>query len=432
MANHQKFIKYLLSFVIAFSPVLLINSANASTVGGWNLSNPIAQGASTLYNGAKNVIINGKNVAKTSTALVTPVAKDVAKLLGKGVGGVALAFAVEQLIGAVDWVLDPANNQIKYKVPASDPNSPQNEFYYQSIYPLTKSSTMQGSVDKAAAEICRLNKYTGCKGEIGSRQNANQYDVKYTWTGPTPGSLINNVSRSKNPAYNPEAEQEERLIPLDTVAQQVISNAESGDTNAQDVTTAAAAAAADVVAEAEAEKDATKAKPIVNQLEANAETATDETASAESKPKDPAKPEAGSDLSIEFPVFCGWAPTICEAATTVIKLPTTISEYWDYIKTKTSEWESALEDFFKEKTSDKTELEIPTPVPPDIDTNINFSSACPANFTLANFSYHGFSQNWQVDFSKFCDVFGTYVKPVVIAMGAFTAALIIGGVRTNE
>lgn len=429
MANHQKFIKYLLSFVIAFSPVLLINSANASTVGGWNLSNPIAQGASTLYNGAKNVIINGKNVAKTSTALVTPVAKDVAKLLGKGVGGVALAFAVEQLIGAVDWVLDPANNQIVYKDPNS--SSPSNAFLFD----------WNGTMYSSGSQACNA---------VLSYYKANVKIDPYMWDtvkfipspNPSAGMFAGcsvttsqtsdysnwvNLVYTLNPAYDPSAEDKTKTIPLDVVAQKVIDNANNGNTSAQDVTTAAAA---DVVAEAE--KDATKAKPIVNQLEANAETATDETASAESKPKDPAKPEAGSDLSIEFPVFCGWAPTICEAATTVIKLPTTISEYWDYIKTKTSEWESALEDFFKEKTSDKTELEIPTPVAPDIDTNINFSSSCPANFTLANFSYHGTSQNWQVDFSKFCDVFGTYVKPVVIAMGAFTAALIIGGVRTNE
>ena len=60
--------------------------------------------------------------------------------------------------------------------------------------------------------------------------------------------------------------QEQKIYPLETVAQKVISNAESGDTNAQVATTAAAA---DIVAEAE--NDSAKARPIVNQLEASAQ-----------------------------------------------------------------------------------------------------------------------------------------------------------------
>ena len=408
MANHQKFIKYLLSFVIAFSPVLLINNANAVSLGGWSLSNPVAQGASTLYQGAKTALINGKNVAKTSTALVTPVVKDVSKVLARGVGGVALAFAVEQILGSVDWVLDPANNQIIVKDVVGG-------IYYV-------GSTNYSSAIDACRAVGNKYGYNNSWLSLGAiTPNGKDMKQDCIWTNPKTGVSGSSIIGIK------DTKTQDKPYPLDIFSEQVIDNANNGNTSAQDVTTTAGA---DVVAEAE--KDATKAKPIVDQLEANAKTETDESAKGETKPKDPAKPEVGSDLSIEFPVFCGWAPTICEAAQTVIKLPTTISEYWDYIKTKTSEWESALEDFFKEKTSDKTELEIPTPVAPDIDTNINFSSACPANFTLANFSYHGTSQNWQVDFSKFCDVFGTYVKPVVIAMGAFTAALIIGGVRTNE
>ena len=427
MANHQKFIKYLLSFVIAFSPVLLINNANAASLGGWSMSNPVAKGASTLYEGAKTALINGKNVAKTSTALVTPVVKDVSKVLARGVAGVALAFAVEQILGSVDWVLDPANNQIVYKSSSGDCSSltscPYPKVYYINYQGITTGyhSSMSGA---CSAFVSLMN---------AGKPSGTYFDLDVNGTSCYGYEYRKNViyqlasySIASQTISNP-SEEKEKTLPLDVVSAQVISNAEADDKSAQVATTTASA---DIVKDAE--KDDAKAKPIVNQLEANSKTETDESGSAESKPRDPAKPEVGSDLSIEFPVFCGWAPTICEAATTVIKLPTTISEYWDYIKTKTSEWESALEDFFKEKTSDKTELEIPTPVAPDIDTNINFSSACPANFTLANFSYHGTSQNWQVDFSKFCDVFGTYVKPVVIAMGAFTAALIIGGVRTNE
>ena len=103
-----------------------MNQALAAGLGGWTMSNPVPQGASVLYNGAKNVLINGKNVAKTSTALITPTATQVAKVLARGGAGYALSVAVQQLLGAVDWVLDPANNQIVY----TDPNAPSSNSQY--------------------------------------------------------------------------------------------------------------------------------------------------------------------------------------------------------------------------------------------------------------------------------------------------------------
>src|SRR5690606_17608795 len=93
--------------------------------------------------------------------------------------------------------------------------------------------------------------------------------------------------------------EEEKTLPLDVVAQQVISNAAGGDTAAQAATTAAAA---DMVAEAE--NDNTKARPIASQAEANATTKPADAAEAEkaneaqgeAKPNE-ANPEA-TDLSI--------------------------------------------------------------------------------------------------------------------------------------
>ena len=122
MANHSKFIKLLLSFVIAISPIILINNANAASLGGWTLGGGVAEGASTVYNGTKNVLINGKNVVQKGVATVTPTATQVSKVLARGAAGYALSIAVEQLLGAVDWVLDPVNNQIKYK-PKADPQT---------------------------------------------------------------------------------------------------------------------------------------------------------------------------------------------------------------------------------------------------------------------------------------------------------------------
>src|SRR5690606_4863018 len=63
---------------------------------------------------------------KESSVKITPNASQVAKVLARGGAGYALSVAVEQLLGSVDWVLDPENNRIKYYVPVEG----QTEKYY--------------------------------------------------------------------------------------------------------------------------------------------------------------------------------------------------------------------------------------------------------------------------------------------------------------
>lgn len=439
MANHKKFIAFLMIFSIFMMPF----NANASGLDGWTINNKIAQGASTLLNASKNVIINGANIAKTSTAKITPAATNVAKILRGGAAGYALSIAVEQLLGSVDWVLDPANNQIVYKVPPTDPNSPQNQYYWESVYAnLTRASTMQDAAKKMVTETCRVNNYVNCSTPYDFVREADdryafKYDTYYTATGAKT-VRTQKANRKVNPLYNPSAEQEKKTLPLDTVAEKVISNAET-ETDSDKKAGAQVAtvgAAEDMLA-----NDAATQNNVRNQLETNARTQTSEEAQAETKPKDPTAPEAGSDIAIKFPVFCTWAPTLCEAAQKVITFPNTLVNWWDTsTKSITESWvwvkeqyESITEsttDFFKEEPTTNTELEFSDPTN-ITDTSISFSNQCPAPITLADFNYHGTQQKWQMDFLPWCDVLSTFVKPIVIAMASLTAVLIVSGVREN-
>lgn len=441
MANYSKFIKLLLSFVIAISPILLINNANAA-IGGWNLTNPIAQGASTLYDASKNVLINGKNVVKKSSALITPTATNVAKLLGKGVAGVALSVAVEQLLGAVDWVLDPANNQITYTpknellCTADGKNCPSSAFLWVSAgqYFSTAQNACANELKLFKQAFSSMSNSTVTTVITGIR-SANCIVHKVYASGGSAGDNTYTIGNVVNPNYLEESEP--KSIPLTTVAQKVISNAEGGDAAAQEATKAAAA---DIVAEAET--DSTKARPITKQLEANAETATDETATGESVPKDPTAPDATkpTNISLEFPKFCGWAPSVCEAAQVVISFPTLVTEWWESANNKADGWASSISQSWaaakewatSEPSQDNTQVDVENNNTQEIDTQVSFSSQCPANIKLADFSYHGISQSWDVDFSKFCDVFATYLRPVVISIGAFSAVLIVSGVGVRE
>lgn len=433
MAYYQIALRLLLSFIIAVSPIILINSANAATVGGWSLSNPVAKGASTVYDATKNVLINGKDFVKKSTVKITPTATSVAKVLARGGAGYALSVAVEQLLGAVDWVLDPANNQIRYKDPAvpADPNDPSVQYLYQ-VTPLNgpRETTPEAACRSAATQVWQYLSY-----------NSSTKICGYGFYGSKTDTKGFPVSMVANPAYDPEAEGDrEKTLPLEVVAEKVISNAESGDTNAQVATTAAAA---DIVAEAE--KDNAKARPIANQAEANAETKPADEAEAEkaneaqgqSKPNE-ANPEA-TDISLEFPVFCSWAPTVCEAAQVVISFPNTLTGWYNETKTKFEDWAASISQAWTEakdwattqKQDEPTELEIPKPEQQTVDTDVSFNASCPAPYTLASFTAFGSSHNWTIDFSDMCSAITTFVRPVVIAMGALSAALIVGGVRDN-
>lgn len=99
-------LKRIIFFLTSLLFLLSSTLATPATIRQWSVSNPMAVGASILYDGLKGAV--------TSSVLITPNASQVAKVLGSGGAGYALSFAVEQLLGAVDWVLDPSNNQVKY------------------------------------------------------------------------------------------------------------------------------------------------------------------------------------------------------------------------------------------------------------------------------------------------------------------------------
>lgn len=346
MYNHvasrgrKALLKQIFSVFLIFT--LYFNSfstAHASAIGGWTLGGGVIQGASVVYNGSKEVILNGAKKLATGTAKITPVAADVAKLLGKGVGGLALSVAVEQLLGAVDWVLDPANNRITY----TDKNV------------LTPA-------DKACKEKAA---------KIFGPTNAWTIKAVYAASGPYKGYCV----LSDNPNFNLFAapstdttipEDQKKHLPLDTVAQKVISNAEAGNADAQTVTKAAA----DTIV-AEAETDNVKARPIINQLENTQSIQTDQTAKGDAVPKENANTENPSssvsapptDLTLEFPVFCDWAPSICQAAKWVITQPQVwadaVTDSWHWTKTKYEQVTADIKEYFKDEPIENEEPEQP-------------------------------------------------------------------------
>ena len=406
-----------------------MNQALAAGLGGWTMSNPVPQGASVLYNGAKNVLINGKNVAKTSTALITPTATQVAKVLARGGAGYALSVAVQQLLGAVDWVLDPANNQIVY----TDPNAPSSNSQY--LYSNTSNLSSATVVSSNLVDYCHK-----AISDLNVKLNVQAVFSRVEGTGSSSKCIAKlngsdlplSTNYVSNPVYDPTAEQEKKTLPLTTVAQKVISNAASGDVSAQTATTAAAA---DMVQEAET--DNTKARPIVNQLEANAKTETDadaNTATGESKPN---TETGGTDLALEFPTFCGWAPQVCEAAQVVISFPQTLTNWWETGKSKAESWAQSISEAWtstkewmnKEETPEKeTVVDIDQTIPVVPNTSyFNWGAYCPFSPGSQTISLENTSAGIDYDLTSWCE-FASDIRPFVLTAGALMSFLIAAGV----
>ena len=397
MGSITSYSKQIVVFFIALT--IFIRPTFAASVGGWSMGNPIAQGASTIYEGSKNVIINGADYVKNGTATITPTAANVAKTLGKGVAGVAVSVAVEQLLGAVDWVLDPANNQIKYTPSGKFWTYPDNAAKYGSAEQACKAYATANGLYYVAVEVNAPSTAAVCYSSV-------EKDSSFLRT-----TILTAVENE---------EQNQQTIPLPAVAQQVITNAQNETDSekkaaAQAVTTAAAA---DIVAEAET--DSVKARPIAQQLEASSSTkpADPDVADKASQAQGTAKPNEANpeatDLALEFPAFCGWAPTVCEFAQTAIQsIADAKAEYAD-----------------KPQENTDTELEIPDPEEQSIDSDISFGGSCPAPLT-SQVNFMGINETIEFSFDPVCEI-AEFIKPVVISVSAFSAALIVAGIRTED
>ena len=400
---------------------MFINSANASTLAGgsgWRVASTVANGVGVTVNGVKDVMVNGAKKTMTGVANVTPTAGQVGNFMGKNLGAAAVVGAMDLLLDGVDYVLDPANNSVTYKQNCAINNNCPNTFYTD-MFPAETFATPSLACSHMIKEL-----------------NNNSYNYVYTFksiTGVMPtqycnfGLVIDGVpepdsNRSiiggSNPSYNPEADKP-KTVPLSQIGQQVIDQAQeevkTGNPAVPIATPVTQAAATAVVGEAAT--DDVQARPITAELDKSAsipttETATGEIASPTTNP-DTGEVKPGS-ISLDFPVFCSWAPSMCVLADKVQEAITDAREW------------------VKESEQTDTELEFPEQEQQEIDTNINFNGSCPAKITLVNFNYHGNQQNWEVDFSEWCSAVTTYIRPIVISMGAFSAVLIVSGVRINE
>ena len=391
---------------------MFINSANASTLAGgsgWRVASTVSNGIGVTVNGVKDVMVNGAKKTVTGVANVTPTASQVGKFMGKNLGAAAVIGAMDLLLDGVDYVLDPANNSVSYSnVPKGMTTqcyqiiSLPNWVQYANERAYGANLNCSGTWTETRNGVLNI-----CAAVTGYHYQWQQQQGDIAGLGSTCTPTTNNIP-------------ERKTVPLVDIGSQVLDQAETelktGNPAvpiAMPVTQAAAAAAV-----GEAETDDAQARPIAAELDKSAAIPTTETAVGEIAPPT-TNPDTGEvkpgSISLDFPVFCSWAPSMCVLADKVQQAITDAREW------------------VKESESTDTELDLPEQEQEqETDTNINFNGSCPAKITLVNFNYHNNQQNWEVDFTEWCSAVTTYIKPIVISMGAFSAVLIVSGVRINE
>lgn len=214
---------------------------------GWNVLSNAALGAETIIEAGKGQL--------GSIAAIRPNAKQVAEILRGGAAGIALSIAVDQLLGAVDWVMDPANNQIKYHVPI-EPNQIPQSWCLASV-------GCFDSIQEAAIRALIYNNTLYPKDPYLAQRYTTSVSGK-TLTVQLynkDNRLINIFTFGfvNNPNYNPN-----KTLSLEIVAEKVIMNADEGSLDAQVATNIAAQNILN---------DEELAKPVVIELEENAKYA---------------------------------------------------------------------------------------------------------------------------------------------------------------
>lgn len=382
----KKFLYIILSLFLVFAPAY----AYATTsVGGWTLTDSLIAGANTTINATKTA---GGKVLNSAVTVGASAAK-VGKHLIKGGGQAALAYAVVELLGeGIDWVLDPANNAVKYKVP-------DDGLYYK--YRITVTGEYVYSFGAACSIVISLDKKdhpTHCILDGDKVKHIRTSDGYVHGTGAT-----------RYP-YTPDQQDLYKSIPISQVAEKVISNAESGHAPSQDAVKATAlegfaAGEHDAALDAAATEVGTENPP-------DTDTPTDPNV-----PPVPVPPPA-----FELPAFCSWAAPVCAFATWAQQ------EWSEFVLTIT-----ALKDWlFEDAPPNDKDNTIDTSVVPvtPVQVAINFVGSCPAPLT---FEYKIYNQTFKpsVPFTPMCEV-AVMINPVIKICASIAAIYIVAGIRQGN
>jgi hypothetical protein len=378
----RKLFHVFLSFMIIYAST---TSAYANTsVGGWVLVDTIMDGAIATVNAAKT----SGGIALESSAKVAASSAKVGSKLIKGGGAAALLIAVPQILGdAVDWVLDPDNNAIKYTT------YPDDSIYGAWVISPNSSSQMRDSSPEAL--YARYLDRAGVVIPSGKSIVCTQSTLSSTASDCTVKGVVGDTVYYIPLSNVPDAV--DAYLPIGDVAAQVISNAEAGHADSQSVLSAVAL---DSFEEGELDSSLNAAANVVGSS-ADADADVDSDADADA--------DVDSDADVDAtPIdYSSFLSAIKALLVGILSSIVSISDM-----------------FSEDAPADKDAEEVPIEVPEDVkDASefdidyISFSSQCPS---LPSFSVGigGASSDIAFDMTPLCEL-AIAIRPAIIAISYF-------------
>lgn len=402
--------KFLCVFMSLMIVIFSTQSVYANTsVGGWTALDTITAGANNTINATKTA--GGKVL--NSAITIAPQASKVGKYLIKGGGQAAIAYAMVELAdGAIDWVLDPANNSVRYAVDSgvSDPAGNLGGRCLAAGKWHDSPIAYAGVVRPSSPVVKVVN-----DGLVTSTNT--QFTATYS-DGETRSFRCQQYVATP---YDPE--QSYQSIPIDTVAAKVISNAAAGHAPSQEAVKATA-----LEGFAAGEHDAA--------LDAAAtEAGTENPPDTENPPKD------GEAVPFDPSSILAALSSISAILAGIMSALTGFVDWW---QAQWATFSTGITEFFQWVRAEP-DVESLQPEPVEVSEGtlvdgwqdkanagyVNMGNTqCPSD-VLIPISYMGASTNLSLSYVPFCH-FASIIRYAVI-LGAWVAALmIISGGRTKE
>ncbi|GEM_PF-2809894 len=339
-----------------------------------------------------------KTKQQASTVKVAPTATRVGKTLMKRVPQVAMTQAITALLGkSVDWVMDPENNGVKYKEPDFEcasgvclgwqVDSSKEAPIFST--PLAAARSHCASLGEGFVSIFRLD------------------DNWYSFSCDTFSGRVARVRASSS------SSDDWKSIPIGSVAQKVLDQANAGEAPATQVISDTAldmfeAGELDGALDAAAEPKQYGENEYPPDAVPNPKP---DTGTDPETPTDPENPNPNPNPEpTPWPAFCDWATLAC-----------------DYYNWAMGAWEPP--------EGENNEVDIQQPDIGDWQSKANasyvqFDGQCPADVTIP-INYMGAATNLSISYQPFCH-FASMIKPAVILGAWISAMLIISGGRAKE
>ena len=378
--------------------------------------------------------------------------KSVGKLTGPALIG---TVAVQGLLEAVGWVMEDGQ-MVKYKDKSTDPNAPQFQYYWVTVYdPITRATTAAASAQKMLTETCRINDYKKCSVVSVTYENPDKakmtYHTYYTDNQVEPQVRVQYPARIKNPLYDPSkpAEKEKVVLtpeqagsammgegyddPVDTSLNNRINNdTYTGVREAYEADPSGVGNEPnnDILTRAKTATPTSDGKPApsgdpryTNVLKDDKDSSNDRVwnddgSQATTEPKKDEDGNPTGESTTTFPVFCEWAHVVCDWYD---DWKVSDQVYKDHIDEEKSFWTKVTDwfDWTKEEPDDEQEPEQPEIDDRGIfsrtfDTVFSLSKQCPPDIPYQLDAYY-FKGSYTISLNWLCMIFTFLGYPLQLA-----------------